>query len=100
MDYSTIDKENERIRDAYYIQPCQIIKKDSDGEAIVHIELGGKSEPIEYRFLGYRGAKIGEWIDVATLVNYNQQGYATSYKLVDCGFTPTQFCPKKGCKRG
>lgn len=101
MDYRTLDRENEGIRDMYCIQACELIRKEGDGSLIASVPLGGKSEPIEHSIGCCKGLKVGEYIDIATLVNYNREGYAVSYRLAWCGVTPKQHCPKpEGKKRG
>lgn len=100
MDYKTLDRESEYIRNAYFIKPCKIIKKEEDGSLIASVPLGGKSAPIEYSIGCCKGLKVGEYVDIATLVNYNREGYAVSYRLAWCGVTPKRYCPKpEGKKR-
>lgn len=97
--YKTLDRESEYIRNAYCIQACRIIRKEEDGSLIASVPLGNKSAPTEYSIGCCKGLKVGEYVDIATLVNYNREGYAVSYRLAWCGVTPCKFYPKREGKK-
>lgn len=94
MDYSRINRNDPGNRSAYRIQACKIISKEDENVTVL-VNLGKKSQPCKYTIADFPELKIGNYLDVAALINFNQDGYATSYQLAACGATPAKFVPKE-----